>query len=96
MEIHVTLRSYQRKPGVYTQQMDDQVFLADPDTNVLFHLDPVGSAVWRLLEQPISIENIVDLLREAFPDEDADKVTSDVSVLFKQLSDSGLIIATDT
>ncbi len=73
------------------QQMDDQVFLADPDTDVLFHLDPIGSAVWRLLEQPITMDDIIALLTDAFPDAEKGRIEQDVSALFDQLSGNGLI-----
>ncbi len=89
----MTASRYQQKPGVHVRQMDDQAFLADPDTDVLFHLNPVGSAVWRLLDQPTSMEEVTSLLTEAFPEAENGRITADVSALFEQLLLSGLIAA---
>jgi len=88
----MTSQQYQQKPGVHVRQMDDQVFLADPDTDVLFHLNPVGSAVWRLLEQPTSIDEVTGLLTEAFPDAPAGQISTDVSALYDELLRNGLIL----
>ncbi len=90
----MTAQHYQQKPGVHVRQIDDQAFLADPDTDVLFHLNPVGTAVWRLLEQPTTAKDIVNLLVEAFPDAGREQITSDVSSLLDQLSHNGLTSVT--
>lgn len=91
----MTAQYYQQKPGVHVRQMDDQAFLADPDTDVLFHLNPVGTAVWRLLEQPTSQDDIISLLVDAFPDAGRDQITGDVSALLGQLADNGLAFVTE-
>lgn len=87
----MTILRYQQKPDVHVRQMEGQVFLADPDTDVLFHLDPIGSAVWRLLEQPTPMNDIIALLSDAFPDAEESRIETDVSALFNQLIDNGLI-----
>jgi len=91
----MTAQHYQQKPGVHVRQIDDQAFLADPDTDVLFHLNPVGTAVWRLLEQPTPAEDIISLLVDAFPDAGREQITGDVSALLDQLSDNGLAFIID-
>jgi len=90
----VTLH-YQQKPDVHLRQMDDQFFLADIDTDTVFHLNSIGSAVWRLLEDPISIDETVNLLVDAFPETEASRIMTDVYALFEKLSSHGLIVATD-
>jgi len=76
--------------------MDDQAFLADPDSDILFHLNPVGTAVWRLLDQPVSVEEITGLLCDAFPDVAMQQVESDVCALFEQMTRQGLVVITET
>ncbi len=86
-----TMVQYRQKPGVHMRQMDDQVFLADPQTDIMFHLNAIGSAVWRLLEQPMDSGEIAGLLVEAFPGTAANRIRQDVSILLEQLSDNGLV-----
>jgi len=86
---------YSRKSGVHLRQMDDQMFLADPDTNVLYHLNATGGAIWRLLEEPVSIAEAAEILCEAFPDIDAAAIRADLDALFAELAANGLIVALD-
>lgn len=83
---------YQQKPSVHVREIEDQLFLADTDTGVMFHLNPVGSAVWRLMESPVCIEEVIEILDTAFPDVGITQVSTDVRVLLEELSRHDLLV----
>ena len=91
----MTAPRYRQKPGVHVRQVDDQAFLADPDTDVLFHLNSIGTAVWRLLEQPITADEITGLLVDAFPDAGKEQITGDVSSLLNHMTLNGLVFSVE-
>ncbi len=87
----MTTQICRRKAGVHERRVDDQVFLADPDTDGLFHLNPIGSAVWQLLEEPACMSDVTDLMAQAFPDVPSEQIAADINTLWDGLAGSGLI-----
>ena len=87
----MTTQIYRRKAGVHERRMDDQVFLADPDTDGLFHLNSIGSAVWQLLEEPACMDDVTELMTQAFPDVPSEQIVADIRTLWDGLVGSGLI-----
>jgi len=84
-------RVYTRNPDIEERQVDDEIFLVNPDNEALYNLDILGSAIWRLLENPVSVPEAVDIICKAFPDAEPESVEKDVTELIADLSDHGLI-----
>jgi len=84
-------RHYQRNPEVTERAIDDAVFLAGPDTEEIFQLNPMGTVLWRLLADPIGVEEVVEVLHRAFPDIARKRIETDVSALIAALVDRGLV-----
>lgn len=82
---------YRRAEGVAFRETEGEVFLVGADGQSLFHLNLVGSALWRLLEEPISAAEAAEILAEAFGDVDATRIKADTDALFKELQKRGLI-----
>jgi hypothetical protein len=80
-----------RRPGAHFRQRDGEVFLTDAAEQIIFHLNPTGSAVWRLIEQPVPFGEIADLFVTGFPDRDPAALTADLSDLVRRLAQSGLV-----
>ncbi|MBF0169159.1 MAG: PqqD family protein [Alphaproteobacteria bacterium] len=83
---------YQRAPGVEFRETEGEVFLVGLDGESLFHLNLVGSALWRLLEEPISAHEAAEILGEAFAGVKPSRIKADTLALFKQLQKRGLIV----
>ncbi len=83
---------YQQNPDIHFRQVDGECFLADGEMNSLFNLNDLGTAVWRVMSTPMTIDNVSQLLIEAFPDTDAGRIRSDVKALFVDLINAGIII----
>jgi len=82
---------FRRSPSVTETAIDHEMFLVNPDSQGIYHLNAVGAALWRLLSKPIGIEDAVDLLHEAFPEVSRTVIERDVSALMKDLTAKGLI-----
>ncbi len=87
-------------PGCYLRQADISVvtvdgesFLADVQGAAIHHLNPIGSAIWTLLAEPMTFDEMVKLLLVAFPEASGDQVESDVATLIKTLMSRQLLIA---
>lgn len=82
---------YLRKPEISVIDVNGQLFLADRNGAAVRRLDQVSNAIWSLLEEPKSIEEISDLLVTAFPDLCFSEVESDVRGLISDLLASDLL-----
>lgn len=80
-----------RSESVRETVLAEEVFLAGPDNDALFRLNPLGRMVWDLLASPVSAAEIADALAEFFPDEPRRRIEADVAGLFRDLRDNGLI-----
>lgn len=81
-----------RKDGISEITRDDEAFLADAGCAAIHHLNPVGSAIWGLLAEPVTIGEIVELLVDAFPEVDRAQVESDVRKLVRALRSKNLVL----
>ncbi|QQS14648.1 MAG: PqqD family protein [Rhodospirillales bacterium] len=82
---------YRRAPDIVATTLDDGTFLVDPATQDIFHLDALGGGVWNALADPESRDDLLALLREAFPDIDPAVVAADLDALLADLSARGLV-----
>ena len=81
---------YRRRAGVTERVIGSQVFLANPDTGSLYRLNSTGSALWRLLAEPIGLDEAVAVFGAAFPDRSADEVRMDILGLIEALLEETL------
>lgn len=82
---------YHRGAGVEERRLGSTVFLAHPGRGGIFRLNGTGSALWRLLETPITPAAAVRVFRQAFPDESAGDIRDGVLGLLDALLEDGLV-----
>ena len=63
--------------------------------NQLYRLTPLGCALWRMLEQPLSEAQAAALLDEAYPHVGRRRIARDVRGLFDALRARGLTVPAD-
>lgn len=80
-----------RHPGARARERDGQAFLTDADELVIFNLNATGAAVWRLVEQPTSFDDLAAIFAAAFPDRDPLELAADLSRLIRDLANNGLV-----
>ena len=84
-------RLYRRRKGLTERSLAKTVFLAHPKLGALYRLNETGSALWRLLADPISIEECVRVFQQAFPDDPAETIDEQVRSLLEVLIEDDLV-----
>ncbi len=83
---------YRRNPVVSEIMMDGERFLADPERANIHSLNPIGSAIWQALAEPMTIGQLMDLLQSAFPNVAQSRIQKDVRALMAELTAKSLVI----
>jgi hypothetical protein len=74
----------QRRTGFLTQRLDDEVILYDPEQSRALCLNSTASIIWGLCDGAATVADMIELLRQAFPD--ADDIDRDVNEALELLS----------
>jgi hypothetical protein len=77
--------------GIVERTIEDELLIIDELEDTIFSLNPLGAAVWRLLDTPATVEEIVHVLTTAFPDQARERISEDVESLVQSLKNSGLV-----
>jgi hypothetical protein len=85
-------RCYAQNPNIAERSIDDTVFLVDPDTDIVFYLDSLGTGIWHLLKEPVSMTDATCIVQQAFPEMPLEEVARDVSTLINDMSRRNLIL----
>jgi hypothetical protein len=80
-----------RAPGIVEKSIDGESFLANPAGETIYHLNLIGTALWRILDPPVSRSEIIETLLTAFPDVTPDQIGRDVDALLTDLEKCRLI-----
>lgn len=84
---------YVQTPGVQLRSVEDDTFLIDPEIGTIHHLNQLGAAIWRQLDEPLTGPKLIELLCAAFPEVPPARITADVESLLAALEAEGLVIA---
>ena len=83
---------YLRAPQVIETTVAGERFLADPQGAAIHLLNPVASAVWHLLAEPMTRDQIVDVIHSAFPEVAPEQIAGDITTLIGDLGAKGVLI----
>lgn len=86
---------YKRNKIIEHRNIDNASFLVNPETEEIFYLNSLASAIWQLLTQPISIEEVAGIVIKAFPDALTDQINKDTSKLFAELISKDIVVCCD-
>ena len=75
---------------VLREEFDDWAILFNPDTADAVGTNPVGVAVWKLMNGRHSLEEIIAAIKHQFADV-PDAATKDVAAFVKDLADRGFV-----
>ncbi len=84
-------RRYRRAEGIAERKIDGEIFLIGTQNQSLFHLNTLAAAIWNLLEEPLAIDEVVEIIGGAFPDMSGDAILNDVEKLIKRLEANNLV-----
>ena len=84
---------YLRNPTVTETRVGAEHFLANPQGQAIHHLNPIGAAVWQLMAEPSTLDQLVDPLHAAFPQVPRAQIEQDIRTLLDVLNTKGLVVA---
>ncbi|MGE0659916.1 MAG: PqqD family protein [Reyranellaceae bacterium] len=87
------MTQFKRNAAVTATEIDDGIFLVEPESQDIYFLDAVSSGLWRLLETPASLGEMQAVVREAFPDQPAETLDADVAVALDDMLARRLVFA---
>ncbi len=80
-----------RNPELVSSQIDSERVMMNIQTGEYFGLDAVGNRIWELIEKPIQINKLIEILLDEF-DVPKNQCETDTLEFIKQLSDKQLVI----
>lgn len=83
---------FHRNPDVSEIEVNGQKFLANSQSGQITWLNEAASAVWHLLGETMTANDIIDLMTVAFPDVEPQILTEDVQRVLRDLVKSGYLI----
>ena len=87
------MTQFKRNAAVTATEIDDGIFLVEPESQDIYFLDAVSSGLWRLLETPASLSEMQEVVREAFPEQPAAALDADVAVALDDMLARRLVFA---
>ena len=73
-----------RVDTIVATDMDGETMMMSVETGKYFHLDDIATSVWAELEQPRTLDQVVDQLQASY-DVDADQCRNDTLELIEKL-----------
>lgn len=80
-----------RAVGSISTEVDGETVILDVDSGRYVGLDAIGTRIWRLLENEISLQNLLDSLAAEY-DVERQQCIQDVQEFLEELSRSSLIV----
>lgn len=77
--------------GIKEIAIENKRFLSDPSGRNIHFLNAGATNIWRILENPANIVEIVDILATAFPDHAVGEIRQDVNATIQKFAENGLV-----
>jgi hypothetical protein len=87
-----TNAGYWRNPEILHRELDGEIFLIDDTLGKIHALDPMACGIWRLLEQPITIHDIVAIFSAAFPNRKPKDLRRQISRFLDGMQQNNLVM----
>lgn len=81
-----------KSPNAIESEIDGDVVLMNLDNNEYYSMDNIGSTIWKMLEEPKTIAEILEQLMEIY-DVSAETCEKDTMKFLNQLLDKKIIVA---
>lgn len=81
---HAQECKYQQAQGLMSSEIDGELVLMSVENGFYYGLDSIGADIWVRLEQPVSLEQLVDQLCEEYAAERS-KIRQDVQSLLDDM-----------
>jgi len=79
-----------RNPNIMFSDFENSVVMMDVEAGDYYDVDETGAALWKLLEQPMTLQAACDRLTQEF-DVDPETCQHDVSEFLEEVAQIGLV-----
>ena len=80
-----------RKAEIMTADMNGSTVMMDIETGKYYNLGDVGGEIWKLLQEPLCLNELMDKLMAQY-DVSREQCETDIIPFLQQLIDSGLLV----
>jgi len=77
--------------GIVVIEAEGKRFLSGQKGKTIHHLNDGAAMIWKLLEEPTSLEEAIEILSSAFPDQPEGRIREDVETTFANFAENGLL-----
>ncbi len=84
--------AWRRAAGIVERGIDEALYLAEAEGEAIYHLNPTGAALWRLLAEPVTLDAAAVLFHQAFPERARGAIEAELETLIQALARRGLIV----
>ncbi len=81
---------YKQEPDCVFEEMDSEALIYNPSAASTLHLNESSAVIWKLLDGERTVDDIIDMLKEAFP-EQADQIENDVKDVITNMVDNKVV-----
>ncbi len=82
---------FEHADGVHVVSTDGQRFLTGRNGQSIHYLNEGAALIWQILSEPASVDEAVEILLAAFPEQDKEQVQGDVLRCFEGFGKNGLL-----
>lgn len=87
------MKTFSHNAEIIFDDVDGVLTLCDTRTSEFFMLNEVGSMIWRVCDEEKEVGEIVERIREAYPEESPEALLREVDEFVVELAEAGLLVA---
>ena len=84
---------YHRSSTVTWELVDERAIILDADGSTLTTLNPIGTLIWRHLDEPCDLVELSARLADQFPCVERGQLESDAGEFLDRLAQDGLVVS---
>ncbi len=88
----ITNGQFLQAPGIYEVATDAERFLTGRNGKTIHYLNDGAAMIWRLLEEPTSLAEAIEMVAALFPEQPVAQITDDVTATLQNFSRNGLLL----
>jgi hypothetical protein len=77
-----------------SSDLDGETVLLSIETGKYYNMDPIGSRIWQLIKEPMSVSQLIDILLDEF-NVDREQCEKELLTFLNKLAEDHLIQLTD-
>lgn len=88
-------RKYIRSQDVIERDHETDCFVASTRGARIHHMDLLARAIWKMLQDPINLDDILEIFKSAFPNKPANELRHDIHNALEVFASEGLLVLAD-